>query len=165
MTRRLQDPSGITLIEVLVATALIAILTPVLVRLTLQSYRLHEAATTRVRERERLQEVLDEIVHGFEGDAGRYPGLTGVSCDALTPLPDGFRYVVGPHRVEYRVVDGALQRQVDAGVPNVLMPRVEKVEASCEAERLVTVNLEFNSNGKRTSQVRISTTIVARTGK
>ncbi|BDG60871.1 PulJ/GspJ family protein [Caldinitratiruptor microaerophilus] len=161
MARRLQDPSGIALIEVLVATTLIAILTPVLVRLTLQSYRLHEAATTRVRERERLQEVLDEIVHGFDGDAGRYPGLTGVPCDALTPLPDGFRYVVGPHRVEYRVVDGALQRQVDAGVPNVLMPGVEKVEASCDAERLVTVHATILADSSRVSA---STSVVIRVG-
>lgn len=163
--RRLNDPSGFTLIEVLVATALIAILTPVLVRLTLQSYRLHEGASARMRERERLQEVLEEIVHGFEGDAGRYPGLVGASCADLTPLPDGFRYVVGPHRVEYRVVDGSLQRQVDAGAPDVLITGVEKVEASCDAERLMTIGVEFRPTSQPSSRIVTSTAAVTRTAE
>lgn len=163
--KRLGGSSGLTLIEVLVVLALVAILTPALVRLTLQAYRLHEMASTRVRERERVQEVLEEIVHGFEGDEGKYPGLTGVSCDSLTQLPDGFRYAAGSHRVTYRVEDRVLQRQVDARPAEVLMPGFEKVEASCDAERLVTVNLNFDSKAEVTTEIRISSTVVTRTDK
>lgn len=161
MIRMRRSEQGFTLVEILVAAAILGIIGMGATRLFVNAFGVQHKTAQEFDLQQAAAEVLAEMGRGFRSGGGTYPGVFGATNVEVFPAANRIVLSTDAATVVYQWNEAAktLTRSIDGGASAELLTGVEDFRVSCiglTTEQPNLIGLELVLVGKGSPQPRVS---------